>query len=95
VEFTWDKEKAERNLLKHDVSFKTAIEVFRDPGQFVAPNYFIDGEQREAIIGMTGKGLLVLVIFVDRTDDDRPLIRIISARKAINYEKRLYIEANS
>jgi uncharacterized DUF497 family protein len=56
--------------------------VFSDPKQVVAENYFIDGEQRYQIIGMTKGLILLLVIYVDRSNPDLEIIRIISARKA-------------
>ena len=31
IEFTWDPEKARRNVAKHGVSFATASEAFFDP----------------------------------------------------------------
>jgi len=31
LEFEWDREKAGRNVVKHEVSFEEAATVFRDP----------------------------------------------------------------
>jgi uncharacterized DUF497 family protein len=31
LEFEWDREKARRNVVKHEVSFEEAATVFRDP----------------------------------------------------------------
>jgi uncharacterized DUF497 family protein len=39
------------NLRNHGISFAKAQEVFGDPNQVVAENYFVDGEQRYQIIG--------------------------------------------
>jgi uncharacterized DUF497 family protein len=41
--FTWDPEKALRNLKKHGVSFEIAKEVFADPYHIETTNYFKDG----------------------------------------------------
>lgn len=45
------------------------------------------GEQRYQIIGMTRNLVLLLVVFVEPGSD---LIRIVSARKAVDYEKSIY-----
>jgi uncharacterized protein len=92
MRFAWDPEKAKANERDHLVSFETAIEVFDDPNQVVTENYFIadQGEQRYQIIGMTRGLVLLLVIFVDRTDVNEEVIHIISARKAQAYEQSTY-----
>ena len=90
--FTWDAAKAERNQRVHGISFEAAKEVFDDPNHVAADNYFIagDGEQRYQIIGMTRSLLLLLCVFVDRSEPDSEVIHLISARKAIDYEKSFY-----
>ena len=90
--FTWDPAKARRNLQLHGISFETAREVFSDPNHVTKENYFIEdqGEQRYGIIGLTANVVLLLVVFVDRTEGHTEIIRIISARKADDYERRAY-----
>jgi uncharacterized DUF497 family protein len=44
------------------------------------------GEQRFQIIGMTRNLVLLLVVFVEPGAD---VIRLVSARKAVEYEKKL------
>lgn len=57
-----------RNLRDHGISFATAQEVFSDPNQVVSENYFVEGEQRYQIIGMTkGLALLLVVYLTIRT----------------------------
>ena len=92
TEFTWDSEKAARNFRKHGVTFETAIEVFADPNQIVAKNYLVEGEQRYQVIGMTGRLVLLLVVFVDRSLENVEVIHIISARKGEGEEERIYAE---
>ncbi len=87
TQYTWDEEKARANLRKHGVSFESAKEVFEDPNQVVAENYFTGGEQRYQIIGMTHKSVLLLVVFVDRDSPDIEIIHIVSARKAESLEE--------
>jgi len=92
VRFTWDPAKARKNQRIHGISFENAMEAFDDPHQVAADNYFMasDGEQRYQIIGMTRKLVLLLVVFVERHGPDVEVIHLISARKAVDYEKSIY-----
>jgi uncharacterized DUF497 family protein len=98
IEFTWDQEKARRNLVKHRlvkhrVSFDVASQVFADPFMIVVEDCEVEGEIRYHAPGHINTGLtLVLVVFVDRSDIDREVIRIISAREADQYEQRTYAD---
>ena len=89
MRFTWDPAKARKNQILHGVSFKTAAEIFDDPNHVVGENYYIEeaGEQRFQMIGMTRGLLLLLVVFVEPSSN---VIRLISARKAVDYEKSIY-----
>jgi uncharacterized DUF497 family protein len=87
----WDEAKAKVNYAKHGVRFDDPRRVFDDP--FAVE--FVDdredyGEVRFNIIGMVDARLL-LVAYTLRND----VIRIISARGAVSYEKRRYQEENS
>ena len=90
--FTWDPAKAKRNQRAHGVSFEAAKDVFDDPHHVAADNCFveIDGEQRYQIIGMTRNLVLLLVVFVDRSQPNTEVIHLISARKAVDYEESIY-----
>ncbi len=92
IEFEWDQKKADLNLRKHGVSFETATEVFFDPHQVVSENYHYDsdGEPRWQIIGMAENLLLLLVVYVDRSEAEREIIRLIQARKADALETGIY-----
>jgi uncharacterized protein len=92
MRFKWDTAKAARNKRAHGISFENAQEVFDDPNHIVADNYFIgsEGEQRYQLIGMTRNLVLLLVVFVDRSEPGAEIIHIISARKAVEYEKSIY-----
>ena len=84
--------KAEKNLRAHGISFETAKEVFGDPNQVTVQNYFIEdqGEQRFGIIGMTFGLVLLMVIFVERSEPGVETVHLISARKAEKYELKTY-----
>jgi uncharacterized DUF497 family protein len=88
--FTWDPAKAERNRRSHGVSFEQAQEVFLDPFHIVIENDLIDGEQRYMAIGRIGDQTLIALVFMDRSEPDAMVIRIISARKAVAYEESQY-----
>ena len=90
-EFEWDDEKAARNLRAHKVTFEAASGVFADAFAIQLDdrreNY---GEDRYTITGMV-RGRLLFVAYTYRENR----IRIISARHAKPYEKRLYHEQNA
>ena len=90
--FTWNPAKARRNRRLHGITFATAAEVFEDPNHVVGDNYFIEGdrEQRYQVIGMTRRLVLLVVVFVDRSQPNVDVIHLISARKAVDYEKSIY-----
>ena len=92
MKYTWNPEKAGRNLRIHGVSLEMAASIFDDPNHVVTENYFIEqeGEQRYQAIGTSGGLVLLLVVFVDRSGPDEEIIHIISARKATAYEKSAY-----
>jgi uncharacterized DUF497 family protein len=58
----------------------------------VTENYFFEDQQekRMQIIGMTKRLVLLMVVFVDRTNADEEVIHIVSARKAQAYEESAY-----
>ena len=89
LRFTWDREKASRNLEKHGVSFEEGATVFGDPLSLtVADPEHSDDENRFVIIGQSFRGRLLVVVHVER--DER--IRIVNARPATRREKKTYEE---
>jgi len=56
IEFTWDAEKAKRNLTKHGVSFETAKQVFSDPHLIVVEDCEFEGEVRYHALGHAASG---------------------------------------
>lgn len=87
--FEWDENKARQNLVKHNISFVEATTVFLDLLSITIddPDHS-QSEQRYIIIGYSNRGRLLVVVYVDRSDN----IRIISARQATRYERRTYEE---
>ncbi|MDQ3753461.1 MAG: BrnT family toxin [Acidobacteriota bacterium] len=89
MKFEWDDEKAVSNLERHGVSFGEATEVFYDPNALEGYDAFHStDEQRFFIIGLSSRRLL-FVVYAERTGD---VVRIISARKAVQKEQDEYEE---
>ena len=77
------------NLRAHGVSFALASTVFKDPFAIELVDDREDyGEERLVIIGMAEGRVLLFVAHTERTDR----IRIISARRATQYEQDSYFQ---
>lgn len=92
VEYTWDERKAHTNLLKHGVRFGAAVQVFSDPHAFYEHDRFVDGEERWRVVGWADAQLLLVAYITWDEDDDLEVYRLISARPATLYERRIYEE---
>ena len=91
MEFEWDARKAAINLRKHYVSFEDAARVFLDPNRIETyDGRDTHGEDRWKTVGMVEPALLAVVYTV--RNQDRDVIRLISARKADAYERTQYRE---
>ena len=89
--FEWDARKAAINLRKHHVSFEDAARVFLDPNRIETyDGRDTHGEDRWKTVGMVEPALLAVVYTV--RNQDRDVIRLISARKADAYERTQYRE---
>ncbi|MBI1956496.1 MAG: BrnT family toxin [Acidobacteria bacterium] len=85
--FEWDQRKAAANLKKHGVSFPEATTVFRDPLSItISDPDRSDSESRFVDLGLSHRGRLLVVSYIERGD----YIRIISARCASRSERRQY-----
>lgn len=85
MEFTWNREKAERNARKHRVTFDSAKSVFADPHLLIDMDETTD-EERWNAIGMSSNRLL----FVVYDEPDTDTIHMISARRAEKDEQDRY-----
>ena len=89
ISFEWDVKKAATNLKKHGVSFDEAKSVFYDDlGRVISDPDHSEEEQRFILMGLSRAARLLVVCHCYRAYDK--VIRIISARKATNYESNLY-----
>lgn len=90
IKFNWEPAKAEKNIVKYDVSFDEAATIFKDPLAL----YFDDiehsqKEKREFVIGRSTTRERLLTCFIVRTEDT---VRIISARTSTHRERQDYDE---
>ena len=82
--FEWDEEKRRLNLRKHGIDFVDAQSVFAEGSVYTYPSPKND-EDRWVTVGPV-ENRLIAVIWTDRGD----AVRLISARRARNEEKRHY-----
>ena len=91
MKFEWNEIKNKINQEKHGVSFEEAIEVFDDALQISKLdhrfNYF---EERWITLGATKKEKILVVANLFFSEEGEEIIRIISARKANNNERKIY-----
>lgn len=89
--FEWDDRKSSANLKKHGVSFQEAKTVFRDPFSItVSDPEHSEAEYRFIDIGVAESGRLLVVSYTERGAN----IRIISARPALQAERKIYEEGD-
>jgi uncharacterized DUF497 family protein len=94
MRFEWDEAKNRINLRKHGVRFELAVEVFDDPLARSLQDRDVEGEERWQTIGMVRGVVLLLVAHTIREEDGGEIVRLISARRATNYERRWYEEGD-
>lgn len=88
--FEWDDNKEKINIAKHSIDFSTAAHVFQDENRI---EFFDEAhseyEDRYITIGqINGIAIIVMVVYTEREN----AIRLISARKATNQERRMYYD---
>ncbi len=76
MKFEWDQDKAEKNLLKHNVDFADAVTVFLDNAALTLEDALPD-EERFVTVGMDALGRILVVVYTWRGER----IRLISARQ--------------
>ena len=92
LRFEWDEAKAKTNERKHGVRFEDAMLVFADPFALVEQDHIESGELRWQTLGLVGGMVLLLVAHTVRIEEEDEIIRIISARRAVRKERKLYDE---
>jgi uncharacterized protein len=89
--FEFDPVKAKSNLIKHKVSFEEAQTSLLDPMALVREDGDALGEQRYVLVGMSGAGRMLAVVYTLRGEDES-IFRLISARKATSREEKYYAQ---
>lgn len=89
--FEWDEKKNQLNKAKHGIDFNTAIHVFDDEDRVEIYDFEHSNseEDRYNTIGLVHD--VLFVVYTERKDK----LRIISARLASPYERRIYYDYNS
>jgi len=91
VKFEWSKEKNISNIKKHGISFEEAKEVFSDPFHISKLDHRFDYfEERWITLGSTSQDKILVVANMFFDENGEEIIRIISARKANQKERRFY-----
>ncbi len=86
MNFEWNNQKNETNIVKHGFDFTDAPRIFTLP-MLVTPDERKDyGEERWCGIGLLD-GRVAVVVY---TEPDDETIRIVSLRKALSYERKQY-----
>lgn len=88
MEVSWDIRKAAANMRKHGIEFSHAATVLDDPMAVTVEDKG-HAEQRFATIGVDLLGRVLVVIYTYANEEE---IRLISARKAVTNERRVYEE---
>ncbi len=86
VEYQWDPKKAALNARKHGVDFADAVGVFQDEFALWQEESKDYSEERFIALGVDFLGRKIVVVFTFRGEE----IRIISARKATESERKTY-----
>ena len=93
MKYEWDDKKNEDNIMKHGISFEKAKNVFDDPLQLsIIDKRFSYFEERWITVGKVDNLKLVVVVNLYFDVNEEEIIRIISARKATNKERKQYEE---
>jgi uncharacterized DUF497 family protein len=87
LKFTWDEEKRKANLRKHALDFADVWAVFAGVTFTVLDERFDYGEERLITLGIL-RGVVVAIAHIEQEET----VRVISMRKATNYEQKLYFE---
>ena len=87
MQFEWDAAKAASNEAKHGVCLEEAVTVFGDPlaTTILDPDHS-EGEERFLTTGLSDRQKVLIVWHTERGER----IRIIGAREATPYERRIY-----
>ena len=87
MKYEWDEKKNKTNIKKHGIDFRDAQDIYQGKMVSAEDTRHAYGEKRMITVGMIGESVCV-VVHTTREDT----VRIISARKANERERRRYYE---
>ncbi|MGK7957740.1 MAG: BrnT family toxin [Crocosphaera sp.] len=90
MEIEWDKNKADSNLIKHNIDFEDAKNIFLDPNRLEREDKRDYGEIRIQVIGIVNE-VVLFVVYTKRGNR----YRIMSARRANKNERRQYYQSQT
>ena len=94
LRFVWDPRKAKENERKHGVAFEEAESVFLDDqALLIGDPEHSDDEDRFILLGLSARLRILVVCHCYRESDSE--IRLISARKADQTERKEYSERSN
>jgi uncharacterized protein len=86
MNFEWDDQKNESNIINHGFDFADAHQIFNAPMVIDLDQRENYGEDRWIATGLLD-GRIVIMVYTEPNDQT---IRIISLRKALSHERRRY-----
>jgi uncharacterized protein len=86
MKFEWDDRKRKLNVANHGLDFVGVDQVFRLPIRVFADDRQDYGEERLIGIGLLD-GRTVVIVFTEPAEET---IRVVSLRKALPHERRIY-----
>ncbi len=86
MKFEWDQQKNQANIANHELDFADAFRIFSLPLRVSLDERQNYGEDRWIGLGMLD-GRVIVIVFAEQ---DELTIRIISLRKALPYERKIY-----
>ncbi len=89
MNFEWDDDKNQINIRNRGLDFADAWQIFDEPMLTEIDNREDYGEERFIGIGFL-KNFIVVIIFTESKED---IIRVISLRKALKYEREKFRKA--
>jgi len=92
MRFEWDENKRKDNIRNRGLDFADAWKIFNAPMRTRLDDREDYGEDRWIGIGILD-ARIVVTVFTEREEDNEEVIRIISLRKALTYERTQYEQA--
>ena len=90
MQFEWDDAKERKNIRKHGIDFTTASRIFKDENRLeLYDEAHSENEDRYITIGIIDEvAYIVTVVYTEREET----VRLISARKATEQERKRYYD---